>query len=612
MISIYDYVNIAFYIVFITGVGIVFSRKSKNTSDYFRGGGVMPWWVAGASSWMASFSAWTFVGAAGEIYDEGPSLILLYYSSLIPLVCTLFYTCYRFRRMRVVTPIEGVRLRFGAASQQFYTWIRLPLLFLFGGIGLNSVGTFMSGVFGLNVILVMIILGIMVTFVALLGGSYSVVANDFVQMFLVVTVAVTVAILALAQPSIGGVSGLIAKAPHQAFHWNDIARSQFFLFFFLGLTLNNLFDMTRIDNSAKYLMAASDRHARKMLIIPLVGTLLGPLIWFVPPMTAAILHSHADMAQRFPLLAPHPEHAAFLATALDVLPQGMLGLLICGIFASTVTNLDASLNQAVGIFVRNFYLPILNPACAEKKLLIISKVCTAAFGATCITIGIIVNPLINQSSGLFQFLTQLGISLGFPLTIPLALGLFYKRTPAWSTWTTVIIGLVVSYVIGRHTDPSLLGWFGIPGPYSAQETKYYYMFATPAAVGLIAISWFFFTSLFYESSPPEYKASVEEFFTRLKEPVQKTAGQVTREDTSIATSIGKLCLIYGSFVVLSAAIPNSVGGRLCFICSGGVMVATGFFLVHFYRALDQKNRHEFEAAQLAAIAKDSPQSVSQP
>jgi Na+/proline symporter len=605
MVSIYDYLNIAFYIAFITGVGIVFSRKSKNTSDYFRGGGVMPWWVAGASSWMASFSAWTFVGAAGEIYENGPSLILLYYSSIVPLVMTLFYTCYRFRRMRVVTPMEAVRLRFGAGSQQFYTWIRLPLLFLFGGVGLNSVGTFMSGVFGLNVILVMIVLGIMVTFVALLGGSYSVVANDFVQMFLVVTVAVTVAILALCQPAIGGVSGLIAKAPHHDLHWEDLARSQFFLFFFLGLTLSNLFDMTRMDNSAKYLMAASDRHARKMLIIPLVGTLIGPLIWFIPPIAAAIRHSHSDMALRFPLLAPHPEHAAFLATAQDVLPQGMLGLLICGIFASTVTNLDASLNQAVGIFVRNFYLPILNPNCPEKKLLVISKISTACFGAACITIGIIVNPLINQSSGLFQFLTQLGISLGFPLTVPLALGLFYKRTPAWSTWTTVVIGLAVSYVIGRHTDPSLLGWFGLPGPYSTQETKYYYMFATPAAVGLVAISWFFFTSLFYDSSSAAYKASVEEFFSRLQKPVAKAAGQTTREDTSMATSIGRLCLIYGGFVMLSAAIPNSLGGRFCFICSGGVMVATGCFLVNFYRRLDQKHQQELEAVQVAALAASS-------
>ena len=84
--------------------------------------------------------------------------------------------------------------------------------------------------------------------------------------------------------------------------------------------------------------------------------------------------------------------------------------------------------------------------------------------------------------------------------------------------------------------------------------------------------------------------------------MQKGAGQVAREDTSIAVSIGKLCLIYGSFVMLSAAIPNSLGGRFCFICSGGVMVATGWFLVRFYQALDRKNHLEFEAAQLATTA----------
>ena len=599
MLSPYDYLNIVFYIAFITSVGIIFSRKSKSTSDYFRGGGVMPWWVAGASSWMASFSAWTFVGAAGEIYESGPALLLLYYGSIVPLLVTLFYTCYRFRRMRVVTPMEGVRLRFGAVSQQFYTWIRLPLLFLFGGIGLNSVGAFMSGVFGLHIILVMIILGTLVTFVALLGGSYSVVANDFVQMFLVVTVAVTVAILALAQPKIGGISGLLAKAPHHDLHWEDLARSQFLLFFFLGITLSNLFDMTRIDNSAKYLMAASDRHARKMLIIPLIGTLIGPLIWIIPPMVSSILHSPADMARRFPLLVPHPEHAAFLMTALDVLPRGMMGLLICGIFASTVTSLDASLNQAVGIFVRNFYLPVVNPSCSERKLLVFSKISTALFGVICISVAVLVNPLINQSTGLFQFLTQLGISLGFPLTVPLALGLFFKRTPAWSTWSTVLIGLAISYVIGRQTSPSLLSWVGISGPYSEQETKYYYMFATPAAVGLVAVSWFFFTSLFYDFSSTEYKASVDEFFRRLKEPVRSAPNQSTREDTSIAVSIGRLCLIYGSFVMLSAAIPNSLGGRLCFVASGGIMVTTGYFLARFYqkksRGLKIKStEHEIE------------------
>lgn len=42
-----DYVLIAFYFVAIIWVGIYAARKSRNTDEYFRGGGKIPWVVAG-------------------------------------------------------------------------------------------------------------------------------------------------------------------------------------------------------------------------------------------------------------------------------------------------------------------------------------------------------------------------------------------------------------------------------------------------------------------------------------------------------------------------------------------------------------------------------------
>ena len=131
MITKYDYINIAFYFLFIAGVGIYFMWRSKNTSDYFRAGGLLPWWVTGASTWMASFSAWTFTGAAAKMYQSGPYAFGLYYAVLIPWAVLLFFTCFRFRRMQVVTPLEAVRLRFGQTSQVFFTWARLPFMLIF-------------------------------------------------------------------------------------------------------------------------------------------------------------------------------------------------------------------------------------------------------------------------------------------------------------------------------------------------------------------------------------------------------------------------------------------------------------------------------------------------
>ena len=507
MISYFDYISITFYFLFVLGVGVTFSRRTKNTSDYFRGGGIMPWWMAGVSAWMASFSAWTFTGAAGKIFLNGPYVLLLYFANLVPFLVVFLFTCYRFRRMRVVTPMEAIRARYGAATQQFVTWLRLPFLLLFGGVGLNTVGVFMSGAFGVELPYVIITLGGLVTFVSLMGGAFGVAASDFVQMFLVVTITIVISVFGLLQPSVGGFSGLLTKVPVADFHWSLIARPELITFWFLALLLNNLFYMNTMEMSAKYLMARSDKNARMMALFPLIGTLVGPLLWIVPPMVASATHS--DLKSVFPSLI-HPEEGAFLVAAHDVLPQGMLGLLIAAIFGATLSNLDASMNQAVGILVRNFYLPIINPHCPERKLLVISKLCTASFGIVIILIGLEINRF--RTVGLFDLLNQLGVSLWLPLAIPMCLGLFYKRTPPWSSWTTVLLGLIMSFVFKFCTRPEMFGW--IPGfhpPYNAEETTQYYLIATAFGVSAICVAWYFFTSLFYEQSSPNYKAQVAEF-----------------------------------------------------------------------------------------------------
>ena len=121
MISAYDYAVIAFYVVFMVCLGVVFRGLSKNTSDYFRCGGSMPWWITGSSAWLVTFSAWTFVGAASEVYKSGLKVLLLFYAMIPALIGVAWITAVRFRRMRVVTWMEAVRARFGQVSEQFYT-----------------------------------------------------------------------------------------------------------------------------------------------------------------------------------------------------------------------------------------------------------------------------------------------------------------------------------------------------------------------------------------------------------------------------------------------------------------------------------------------------------
>jgi solute:Na+ symporter, SSS family len=292
---------------------------------------------------------------------------------------------------------------------------------------------------------------------------------------------------------------------------------------------------------------------------------------------ASVVYTPEQIAAIFPNLGKHPEEGAFLLTAHDVLPQGMMGLLIAGIFGATLSSLDASVNQGVGILVRNFYLPVVNPQCSEKKLLIISKLSTAMFGVIIIGIGLVVSQL--RTLPLFDLLNQLGVSLWLPLAIPMCLGLFYKRTPAWSSWTTVLIGLAMSFVMKFCTTPALFNWIpGLHGPFKPEEVTQYYLFATVAGVAITCIAWFFFTSLFYDASPPEYKARVEEFFARLKTPIEGLTAEQVKENHKVVGAIGVLCMIFGGFVVLMMLVPNDGMKRLAFLFCGGSIFGVGLLL----------------------------------
>jgi len=596
VITLYDYSIIGVYLLVMLAIGLIFRRLSKNTSDYFRCGGVMPWWITGTSAWIASFSAWTFTGAAAKVYETGTLVLALYWGGILGLFILWCYTCIRFRRLRVVTYVEAVRLRYGPFTEQFYTWTKVPLLLFLSGVGLNAIGVFMAAVFNIDMTLTLIVLGVVVTIVACAGGAWAVLASDFVQMMLVVTIAIAAAFLALAQPAVGGLTGLLAQIPHSYFHWSDLARAPLiagwvFAMIFFGLMENN-----NLEKSVMYLMVKNDRDARRMVLIPLFGSFIGPMIWFIPPMVAHI--THPNLAAEYPqLLQPH--EAAFVAVCLDVLPRGLLGLLLCAMLGATLTSMDAGLNKGVGVFVRSFYLPIVNPNCPEKKLLRVGKVCTIVFGLIITSVAVIVSKF--RSVGLFDFVNQLAASLTVPLALPLLFGFFHLKTPPWSAWSTVVVGFGVSSLVKIGVTPDviqhLLGW---TEPLSKREATDALLAATVIGNVIFAGGWFFLTTFFYRRSSAEHRARVDELDQRLHTPVT-TADDHASEEV-IYRLLGKLCLFFGSFILLLVVIPNPILGRGCFVFCGGAIFMMGVRLVASARKLSRQAARSREGHPVVTVS----------
>lgn len=573
MITIYDYIIIGFYLVFMLAIGVVFRKMSKDTSDYFRAGGAMPWWLTGVSAWIFSFSAWTFTGAAGKVYESGLLVLCVFYATIFALLFAIAFTCLRFRRMRVITWMEAIRLRYGPFNEQFYIWIKLPLQLLFAGVGLNAIGVFMSAVFGLQMEPMLVILGVVVTLVAFAGGSWAVLASDFVQAFLIITITICTAIMTLAHDKIGGVGGLLDKVPSAHLNWSELARPELIFVWVVATLWLKFSDENNMERATMYLMTRSDKDARKMVLIPLIGTLLGPLVWFIPSMAATILHP--NLASEFPNLK-QPHEAAFLSVSMEVMPQGLLGLLLSAMLGATVTSMDAGLNKNVGIAIRSFYKPVLKPDASEKHLLVAGKICTLIFGAIIIALALTVNKF--RSTNLFDFVNQLAANLLMPLALPLIYGLFFKRTPGWSAWSTGLVAGLASWLLSKYVTPEMFQhWVGWEKPLNGDEATYLKLAVTTlGGTVIVGSAWYFFTSLFYQKVPAEEQERVEKFFTNLHTPVDKHG--VEGVQTAIYKLLGALCLVYGGFILLLMAIPNKGSGRLAFLFCGGVMFGVGWYL----------------------------------
>src|SRR5579859_3628316 len=237
-----DLLVIGFYLCFLVLIGLVFRRFNRDISDYFRGGGSMLWWMSGASALMSAISAWSFTGAAGSVYETGTLVAAIYWSNALSLIFVAVVSSGRFRRMRVVTYAEAVRRRYGGATEQFYVWIQLPVSLVKSGIELSALGVFMAAVFHTEVLPTVVILGAVVTVVAMLGGAWAVVAGDFLQSLLMLLVLGLATWFVLRRPEIGGASGLLAKVSPENFGWGQRLRGEVVGVWCLATFLNSFFN----------------------------------------------------------------------------------------------------------------------------------------------------------------------------------------------------------------------------------------------------------------------------------------------------------------------------------------------------------------------------------
>jgi SSS family transporter len=602
--TVYDYVVVGFYLAFMFMLGPIYKSFSKTSSDFFRGGGGMLWWVVGSSAFMTTFTAWAFTGGAAKAYETGTFFLVIFACNILSLAFCYFYVVAKYRQMRIITVMEGVRRRFGKTSEQCLTWLLVVVKTLYGGMMLYAIAVFMSSVFDVPMPQMIVVLGTIVTLMTVVGGSWSATAGDFVQMIVVVIITVTMSVLTLIKA--GGVGGVLDKVPDHHLDWTLLDRPGVLVVFTITLLINQCIQMNSLlEGAARFIFVKDGRSAKKAVLVQTAGLVLLPLIWIIPPMMAAVWHP--NIAEEFPNLTT-PSEAAYVAMAMDLLPAGLLGLLVCGIFAATVTSLNSQLNVVGGSFVRNIYIQVMRPRASEKEQILVGRVFMLIYGVIWIALGL--SFLQVKELELFELLLKITAATVLPLTVPLFLGIFFKKTPPWAGWSTMAAGFIPGAIIAilfnfdfvvqwlwqnpDMTSADLINTVCRTTDLTRREVGYMNIAITTGVVAAVCTGWFFFTMLFYRKDEQPYVDNVDEFFKDMATPIQPEEQELGDHDNESrqCNVLSNLCLVYGAFILLLTLIPNEATGRLIILCCGGIVVAIGLglkMLGGIYRASGEED-----------------------
>lgn len=579
-----DIVVIVVYFAFLIAIGFLFQKFNENTSDYFRGGGKMLWWMVGATAFMTQFSAWTFTGATARAFTDGWTITILFFANALGYFMNYLFFAAKSRQMRIVTPIEGIRQRYGKVSEQVFTWGTIPSSVLQAGIWLNGLAIFATAVFGIKIEYTIIVTGLIVLTMSVTGGAWAVVASDFVQMLIVMIITFVSTVVAIFKA--GGIGVIMEKGmPEHAVMGTGINYTAIFLAWFICIFVKQFFSTNNMLDSYRYICAKDTKNARKAALLACGLMAIGPIIWFMPAWYMAAFHGDTSIWEVVNM-GNKIKEATFLVFVKKTMPVGMVGIMMSAMFAATMSSMDSALNRNAGIFVKNFYTKIINKNATEKQEMFMSKIVTVAFGIIVIATGLFLNSLKDLS--LFNAMMYVGTLISFPLLIPSLLGFFVKKTPDWAAWGTVLVGVIVSYTVSIIITPEMIqNLFGLEIPFTKREAAD--LTVIMGIIGHVFITGGFFvcSQFFYKGLTLEREKEVEDFFKRVDTPVITDEKEV-QVDNNQRIILGKLIKLFGISALALCLVPNSLEGRIIYVVIAGILYGVGLALTKSVRNVENK------------------------
>lgn len=563
-----DYLVLVAVFALITAVGSYYSREMKDAGNFFAAGNAMPWWLAGTSFFMASFSTLLFVVYNEIAYRYGLVAVTIVWVHGFMTLFAGMLLGHRWRRTRVMTPVAFMQRRYNRTVHQFIVWTGLPLRMLDNGVKVLATAIVIAAAFrhsNLTSTHVAAIIGGIIIINALLGGQKAVIITDFILAVILAVAVLTLFVLTWAR--FDGVGDFLAKMPAghlrlttETYDWTYLVFTmaiQGFLVAGAGWALVQKFNCVR-----------SEPDIRKMVYWITFLKVVSPPIFFFP-----------GLAARYLMPAVANPRTVYADVVLDVLPVGMVGLMLAAMFSATNSALGSDYNTLSGILTRDFYKSRINPDAREDQQVRFGRIATLLIGTVTVLIAILLKYI--EELHLMDIIVRIFSAFGPPMMIPLVVGLTTRRLNArgavWGIVSGITVGVslvLLNVFLVRHFAAEM----------KANPVYDYWLRGAWNSITVVSNVLAVLIGMWLGSAtrptPADERTRVEEFFGDLARPfvIERTVDMAT----SPFRLIGSVLAMFGGvFVVVALYVLLVMGNRQAFwvdVTVGGFIAALGLLL----------------------------------
>ncbi|MDO1449676.1 sodium:solute symporter family protein [Rhodocytophaga aerolata] len=559
-----DYTAIVIYMAMMAGIGIFLGRYVKNIGDYFKGDSQVPWLAGAISNFMTMFSTFIFVAYAGIAYEHGLVALTILWSSVPPALFAAFILAKRWRRAGIITPVEFLETRFNAPVRQIFSWGGVAFKILDNMVRLYAIGLFVAAATPLSLETSILLSGMVVVVYTVMGGLWAVVVTDAVQF--VILIFTTLILVPLSLRAVGGLEVLAQQIPAH-FSWTNGPKGAplFLIAYYIMVLIKFSGNWAFIQ---RFYSVRDEAAGKKVGLVSAALFMVFPVFFLLPAIAAKVL---------LPNLAD--KEMAYVSMCLELLPQGIMGLMIAAMFAATMSTVSAEYNVVAGVLTGDIYKRLIHPSASPRNLMLVARSSTLVVGSL-VTLGAL---FVGRFGGAFEANKLFTGLFAIPMVIPLIFGILLRRPQPWGALLTVVAGIVAGLILNQKPE---ISWEA----------------ATLIEIGLcLAV---FLLSGLIKNRDAAYLERVRIFFQRLATPVpekDKPAAQ-----SAFLTSIAYLFAVaLGStgvlFILMSIPSVSDISGQLSMASGILCLITAGILWLSSKNGANKREAIQVTASEKKAI-----------